>query len=231
MSALILAMLLAAGEPVVLPVAPMPAPPAPAPYAPPSPPPPSSPSIITQPRWARAPSRDEMARFYPGLASVIGVEGRVTLLCNIAATGLLRHCEVEKESPKALGFGEAALKVVPLMRMRPGTVDGVPIDGGMVRIPVLFAIPDRPLPDLKATLYCYGMFDAYSASRPGEGRLAVARDRARLRASYLMTEAGTTPEATAATLAEAAAAGAARPLHHPAKPTDVDDRCLRVFLD
>jgi TonB family protein len=208
--------------------------PAPPPPPPPAPvvstPPPGRPSIITRPTYARVPGANEMARHYPGLARVIGVEGRVTLLCSVAATGQLQNCQVDRESPRALGFGEAALNVAPLIRMRPGTVDGVPIDGGMVLVPVLFAIPDRPLPDLQATLYCYGMLGAYSASRPGERRLAVARDRARLRAGYLMTEAGTAPEAMAATLDEAVAAGAARPVHHPGKPTDVDDRCLRVFL-
>lgn len=137
-------MLLAAGEPVVLPVAPMPAPPAPAPYAPPSPPP--SGSVIARPDWVRKPNGDDLSRFYPDRAMRLEREGSATIQCVVEATGALTGCVIVAESPRDFGFGDAALKLSRLFKMRPVTQDGQPVGGARVRIPMVFRLPDEAPP-------------------------------------------------------------------------------------
>ena len=40
-----------------------------------------------------------------------------------------------------MGFGDAAMKLSKLFKMRPQTKDGQPVDGGTVRIPIAFRLP------------------------------------------------------------------------------------------
>ena len=40
-----------------------------------------------------------------------------------------------------MGFGDAAMKMSKLFKMRPQTKDGQPVDGGTVRIPIRFTLP------------------------------------------------------------------------------------------
>lgn len=97
--------------------------------------------VVTRPDWAHKPASDEVVRYYPETAVDRSVSGRVMLACTIRVTGLLEDCVVESESPPGMGFGEAALKLAPrTFRMKPGTVDGKPVEGP-VRIPLLFAAP------------------------------------------------------------------------------------------
>jgi protein TonB len=57
------------------------------------------------------------------------------------AVGSLDHCIVVEETPAGLGFGEAALKLAPEFRMRRATIDGVPEQKPVVRIPIRFRLP------------------------------------------------------------------------------------------
>lgn len=107
----------------------------------PTPPVPPRPSIITNPDWSRRPSSEDLARFYPDRALRLEKEGRATITCKVKANGTLEACSIVSEDPADLGFGDATLRASRLFKMRPQTKDGQPVDGGTVRIPLVWKLP------------------------------------------------------------------------------------------
>lgn len=71
----------------------------------------------------------------------MGAEGRVVLSCSVTARGTLENCSVVEENPADQDFGSAAMRMTRLFRMRPRTADGAPVEGGTVRIPISFRLP------------------------------------------------------------------------------------------
>lgn len=66
--------------------------------------------------------------------------GVAKIQCKVRVDGALDHCVVLGEDPPGWGFGDATLAIAPNFRMRPMTVDGVPVDSGVVIIPINWAI-------------------------------------------------------------------------------------------
>jgi len=63
-----------------------------------------------------------------------GKGGRVKLSCKVTVTGVLSGCKVASKTPPGLGFGQAALAVVPQMLMSPVIKDGRPAAGAHLRL-------------------------------------------------------------------------------------------------
>jgi len=97
---------------------------------------------VTNPDWLSRPSGDEIAEAFPKLAMMLGLEGRAVVSCDITAKGAVAHCVVLGEAPTGLGFGAAALQVSQSFKMTPKTIDGKAVDGGTVRVPIAFRLPE-----------------------------------------------------------------------------------------
>ena len=96
--------------------------------------------LIEQPDWARKPTGQDIARFYPSEAARKLISGGAVIECAVTSEGLLADCHVVEEAPAGLGFGEAALKLSRIFKMRPVSKDGQPVAGGTVRIPILMMV-------------------------------------------------------------------------------------------
>jgi protein TonB len=104
----------------------------------PPPAPPAPPAVIVNPDWLTRPGPDQFSRFYPQAALDQNASGAATLACAVSASGAVHDCRVAAETPKGLGFGDAARKLAPYFKLRPQTRDGAPVDGAAIRIPIRF---------------------------------------------------------------------------------------------
>lgn len=107
--------------------------------------------VVGKPVWAVTPSADQFAGGYPDAAKQAGVAtGRAVLLCDIAAGGRLDGCSTQSEEPDGFGFGDAALALSEGFRLRIWTVEGLPVVGGKLRVPIRYNAP-QPAPASAAT--------------------------------------------------------------------------------
>lgn len=98
-------------------------------------------NLIQSPRWIRRPSGEDMARLYPGATVANELSGRATIVCRILASGRLADCNVVEESPAGVGFGQAAIRLAPFFQMTTTTADGKSVEGGTVRLPLVWRLP------------------------------------------------------------------------------------------
>jgi len=93
----------------------------------------------SNPDWKRKPSGADLMGLYPVDALRSGREGKATVVCYVSAEGLLDRCRIVSESPDGQGFGPAALLATRYFTMQPKIVDGQPVAGAVVVIPITFA--------------------------------------------------------------------------------------------
>lgn len=96
------------------------------------------PSIIENVDWLSLPTAKEIlawARLSPAQARG---HGSTAIDCLVNAGGDLESCYVQFEYPAGSGYGEAALRIAPHIRMKPQLRDGEPVNGGKVVIPFKF---------------------------------------------------------------------------------------------
>jgi protein TonB len=96
--------------------------------------------VVVTPAWMSTPSADDIAGVYPQAAARVGASGRAVISCQVTAEGALGGCAVAQESPAAMGFGGAALKLADRFRMRATSWEGLPLVGARVNIPIRFEL-------------------------------------------------------------------------------------------
>ncbi len=111
-----------------------------------NPAPPTRAIVIHRADWEKSPNGNNMAAVYPRAARKSRIDGRVTVLCGVLATGLLTRCSAVEETPQGWGFGDAALRLTSKFRMKPVTPDGQPVAGGSITIPIVFKVPKTGAP-------------------------------------------------------------------------------------
>lgn len=103
---------------------------------------PAAAPVIANPDWRRRPTPDQLARACPERALSRGVSGSATLNCVVTASGAVTDCQIIAETPVGQGFGRAAERLSRYFAMNPRTVDGDPVAGARVLIPLRFNAPE-----------------------------------------------------------------------------------------
>lgn len=107
-----------------------------------SPPPtPGAPVMVKRSGWARLPGGDDLGRYYPDRAQRMNVGGASSVICHATGEGVLELCGIESETPADMNFGEATLRLTRLFRLKPVDGDGHPVEGVLIRIPVVWSVP------------------------------------------------------------------------------------------
>jgi TonB family protein len=97
---------------------------------------------ITRPDWVRLPTDQELWSYMPAAAAADG--GRALIHCNVTNRGLMQGCSLMRETPPGHGYGAAALAMAGMFVMRPMTVDGQPVGGSEINIPILWEAGSAP---------------------------------------------------------------------------------------
>ncbi len=104
-------------------------------------PPSISPDLLAKPhfapRWERLPTADILSRLYPAEARRKRIGGNAVLRCKVITNGYLVDCAATA-TPPGLGFEDAALKLVPYLKVRNQTDDGAPSIGATITLPLRF---------------------------------------------------------------------------------------------
>jgi protein TonB len=101
---------------------------------------PQPPAVITNPRWDRQPSAEQLMRAYPDRALERGVGGLATVNCLVQPTGRVTDCRLTNETPGGYGFARAAQGLTRHFQISPRTVDGAAV-GSRVNIAIRFNPP------------------------------------------------------------------------------------------
>lgn len=100
-----------------------------------------------KPAWVSIPKTQDLVSAF-GDTKLTGT-GRVQLRCLVREGGYVESCEVAREEPTSAGLGAAALKLAPLFRLTAWSIEGLPVTGGHVVIPIRYeptvsAVQPRP---------------------------------------------------------------------------------------
>lgn len=102
------------------------------------------------PEWTDMPSAEQMSQFYPKLAQSLWLKGRARLDCRTTTVGTLESCHVGAERPAGMGFGDAALLLVPYFHYKPKLSHGNPVGGDDVSLNIIFQLPPSATPPAPA---------------------------------------------------------------------------------
>ncbi len=99
--------------------------------------------VVTNPDWISRPTGDQLSAVYPVVAQALNISGRAEVNCAVTVQGDVDACTVANEFPLGQGFGQAALALTPYFKMKPQMVDGQPVGGARVNIPIHFVLAEE----------------------------------------------------------------------------------------
>lgn len=99
--------------------------------------------VVVDPKWEAVPDGDDFADRYPVAALGANISGVATLHCLVHINGDLYDCKAIREEPTGWGFGDASVALAANFKMRPKTIDGVPVDGAEVKFTINWSMPSR----------------------------------------------------------------------------------------
>ena len=95
-----------------------------------------------EPDWAMKPDGDTISKYYPPEAADRTIGGKVVLNCAIGLNGRASDCRIVSEAPWGMAFGEAGIRMVETKGLfRPARLDGKPVNGARVDVPIQFVSP------------------------------------------------------------------------------------------
>ncbi len=86
--------------------------------------------------YDQIPTAEDLAKFYPEKAMDYGKDGGATIRCTVQKDRSLAKCTIAMETPAGFGFGDAALQMSKLFKMKK-----IAKPGAQVSIPIQFQAP------------------------------------------------------------------------------------------
>lgn len=167
--------------------------------------------VIQAPDWAAKPDANMVGQVVPDFAKRIEVSGKVKLRCQVRLSGAVEACEVLVEAPADLGYGAAAIRLSQAFQMKPGTVDGLPVDRATVQIPLEFNLPHALYPpgkiNYRELVNCVRWHSARLAFLPDDAMSTVGRRRAEALVREVGLKDGRRAESVEADINEARGGG------------------------
>jgi hypothetical protein len=87
---------------------------------------------------ARLPTREDLVQVFPTKASSEKRNGEAKMACRVMRDGALSGCRIVSEIPPGYGFGQAAIALSKVLKGKPATLNGEPIDGVEIRFALGF---------------------------------------------------------------------------------------------
>ena len=100
--------------------------------------------LVGKPQWAGLPSTEDTKAAFAAVSKQVTGTVRVTLTCTVQAGGGVGDCSVAREDPVGQGVGQAALALAAHVRVTTWTMEGLPVVGGTINIPIRYEAAAPP---------------------------------------------------------------------------------------
>ena len=95
--------------------------------------------VVVEANWAKVAPKIDVAAFVQRKAQAARRDGAAKIRCKVTLAGSADNCVVVEETPEGSGFGAALVELAAQFTFTPKTVDGQPVEGGTIVIPMRFS--------------------------------------------------------------------------------------------